>query len=246
MKGRFPIFKLSERQIQGIANIVRHEQGSIAGMYAEASQIANLAELRYGSDPVKCVTSGWYAKGRSRYNAGTHDVVACDIVRKVLCHGLRTLPRYIDEHDCMSDIATAKNGNTNVKGNKKKWIRHETVIRNKMSSKYIFYDFPGGVSSGVDPFGYTSKTNREKYGDFCYTLDEARSGLGRLEDYMPTLKKGTKGKAVEIWQKILGIEETGSFGNKTLEATKEFQKQHKLTVDGIVGAFTWSAGLGTL
>lgn len=243
---RFPTFNLTDKQIRGIANIVLHEQGTVAGWYAEASQIANLAELRYGGDPVKAVTSGWYAKGKARYAAGTHNAVVCEIVRNVLCRGLRTLPRYVNEHDCMQDIASAKNGNTNVRGNKRKWKRHQTVIHNKMGSTYIFYDFPGGVGTGVDPFGYTSKANREKYGDFCYTLDEARSGIGRMEDYMPTLKKGSKGKAVEIWQKILGIEETGSFGAKTLEATKAFQKKHKLTEDGIVGAFTWSAGLGTL
>ena len=32
----------------------------------------------------------------------------------------------------------------------------------------------------------------------------------------------------------------GSFGNETLTAVKAFQKDHKLTVDGIVGPKTWA------
>lgn len=249
---KFPKYKLTEKQIRGIACIVAHEQGTIAGWYAEASQIANRTDMRgdqyaTGANAVKTVTSGWYAHGKSRYHAGTSNKTVIAIVERVFCDGYRTLPRYVDEHDCMSDIATVKNGKNNVKWSKGKWIRHKTVIHNKMSSTYIFYDFPGGYKTSVDPFGYTSKAMREKWGDFCYTVEEAHSAVRIMEDYdMPKLKKGSKGKAVKVWQLILGIDQTGTFDDKTLEATKAFQKKHKLTVDGIVGKFTWSAGLGTL
>jgi len=60
---------------------------------------------------------------------------------------------------------------------------------------------------------------------------------------MPTIKKGSKGKAVKIWQIIVGVEPDGDFGNKTLSATKTFQKSKGLTIDGIVGAKSWKAGL---
>lgn len=60
---------------------------------------------------------------------------------------------------------------------------------------------------------------------------------------MPTIKKGSKGKAVKIWQVIIGVEADGHFGAKTETATKAFQKKHKLTVDGIVGSKSWKAGL---
>lgn len=60
---------------------------------------------------------------------------------------------------------------------------------------------------------------------------------------MPTIKKGSKGKAVKIWQIIVGVEPDGDFGSKTLSATKTFQKAKGLTVDGIVGGNSWSAGL---
>lgn len=170
----FKKYNLSEKQIRGIACIVAHEQPHIIEcLMAEASQIANLAELRFGGDPVRAVKSGWYAHGKSRYEAGTSDALAIKAVRLVFNSGIRTLPKYVNEHDCMSDIATVKNGLKNVKPYKTKWIPHKTVIRNRMSSKYIFYSFPGGYKTGVDPFGYTSKDNRTKYGDFCFTIEEA-------------------------------------------------------------------------
>lgn len=79
----------------------------------------------------------------------------------------------------------------------------------------------------------------DEYNMFC--------GIKKVEDYdMPTLKVGSKGKAVKVWQLILEIDQTGIFDDKTLEATKAFQKKKKLTVDGIVGRMSWSAGLGTL
>jgi GH24 family phage-related lysozyme (muramidase) len=69
----------------------------------------------------------------------------------------------------------------------------------------------------------------------------------KTEDYdMPIIKKGSKGKAVKVWQVIIGANVDGDFGSKTESLTKQFQEKHKLTADGIVGMYTWSAGLGTL
>jgi len=239
-------FNLTSKQIQGIANIVAHEQGSKAGRYAEASQIANRAELYHGGDPVKCVTSGWYAHGKSRYAAGTSNAQAIAIVKDVFLNGHRTLPIYVDEHDCMSDIDKVVNKKgQNIKWSKSKWKPFETLIHNKMSANYYFYSFPGGWKTGVDPFGYTGKKKSpSNSSSFHYILGSAPADeWGRM---MPTLKRGSKGKAVKIWQTILGIKVTGSFGEGTEKATKEFQKNHKLTADGVVGGFTWSAGIGEL
>ena len=177
---KFPTYKLTDAQLRGIACIVAHEQGTIAGWFAEASQIANLAELRYGGDLVKAVTSGWYAHGKERYNKGTSNPTVLAIVRRALIDGYRTLPKYVNEHDCMSDITTVKEGGKSVKSDKSKWKRHTTVIKNRMSSTYYFYSFPGGYKTGVDPFGYTSKANREKYGDFCYTTEQAWASIPRI------------------------------------------------------------------
>lgn len=60
---------------------------------------------------------------------------------------------------------------------------------------------------------------------------------------MPTIKQGSQGKAVKIWQVIIGATADGIFGKKTATKTKEFQKNHGLDNDGIVGPKTWKAGL---
>lgn len=73
------------------------------------------------------------------------------------------------------------------------------------------------------------------------------------EEYnMPTIKRGSKGKAVKIWQIILGITADGVFGPISETATKKWQSQHldvdgkKLVADGIVGARTWKVALSML
>lgn len=184
MGGKFPKYNLNDKQIRGIANIVLHEQGTTEGWYAEASQIANRTDIKGDSyakpeNAVKTVISGWYANGSSRYRKGTDNKLVIEIVKRVFCEGYRTLPRYIDEHDYINDIESARNSIINIKNKKSKWKKHKTIIKNKMGSKYIFYDFPGGYDTGVDPFGYTSKDYRKKWGDFCYTVEGAQE---RIDD----------------------------------------------------------------
>lgn len=67
------------------------------------------------------------------------------------------------------------------------------------------------------------------------------------EDYnMDTIRKGSKGKAVKVWQIIIGASADGNFGSGTESATKTWQSNHGLTADGIVGAKSWKAGLESL
>jgi len=62
----------------------------------------------------------------------------------------------------------------------------------------------------------------------------------------PTTRKGDKGPVVKELQGILNdktsyiLKIDGDFGNKTLQAVIEFQKEHGLKVDGVVGPLTWS------
>lgn len=64
---------------------------------------------------------------------------------------------------------------------------------------------------------------------------------------MPTIKRGFKGKAVRVWQAIIGVTVDGDFGEKTETATIAFQKKvfpnNKKEWDGVVGDKTWKAGL---
>ncbi|MDY3076652.1 MAG: peptidoglycan-binding protein, partial [Sodaliphilus sp.] len=67
------------------------------------------------------------------------------------------------------------------------------------------------------------------------------------EEYnMPTIKKGSKGRAVKIWQIIIGATVDGVFGSGTEKATKSWQSTHGLSADGIVGKKSWEAGLDSV
>ena len=63
---------------------------------------------------------------------------------------------------------------------------------------------------------------------------------------MDIIKKGSKGKAVMIWQIIVGTNPDGIFGSGTEAATRTFQRQHGLSMDGIVGKQSWKVGLESL
>ena len=67
------------------------------------------------------------------------------------------------------------------------------------------------------------------------------------EDYnMTTIKKGSKGNAVKVWQIIIGAAADGIFGSGTESATKIWQSNHGLAADGVVGKMNWKAGLEEL
>lgn len=97
-----------------------------------------------------------------------------------------------------------------------------------------------------------------KAGSHTVMVLENGSGVSKTEtttqkesDYnMPTIKKGSTGKAVKVWQVIVGVTVDGDFGTKTKEATIAFQKKvfpnDSSEWDGIVGAKTWKAGLESL
>ena len=58
---------------------------------------------------------------------------------------------------------------------------------------------------------------------------------------METIRNGSKGEAVKVLQKALGIDADGIFGTETTVAVCNFQKSKGLDCDGIVGAKTWEA-----
>ncbi|MDB9314801.1 peptidoglycan-binding protein [Spirulina sp. CS-785/01] len=66
-------------------------------------------------------------------------------------------------------------------------------------------------------------------------------------NYIPVLRLGMEGRSVRRLQTrlqelgILSGTVDGIFGEKTLEAVREFQRRSNLTVDGVVGPATWDA-----
>ena len=172
-KKTFKKYKLTDTQLKYLAAICYREQGSKAGAAAEASLIANLFESsrgeKYGSGGNGLYNyvrnSGWFGKpSQVKKNAPKSYET---IVSKVLEDGIRTLPEYVDEHDCISDIKYIKlNGKKIRKSNKNNYKKHKTRIKNVYGTRYYFYSFPNKTS---DPFGYISKYKRNTYGDFCYS-----------------------------------------------------------------------------
>lgn len=63
---------------------------------------------------------------------------------------------------------------------------------------------------------------------------------------MPIIRRGYRGKAVQIWQIIIGAEPDGIFGADTERLTRIFQAGHGLESDGVVGRMSWAAGLGSV
>ena len=144
------------------------EQGSAKGAAAEASLMANLFEL-YGSrfglgadglyNYIK--NSGWFAYSKERMN--NYQEVNKELLRAVklvLMEGIRTLPGYIDEHDCYIDIVSIENeSNYNNIYDENSYIMDSTKINNKYGSSYTFYKFP---DDNADVFGYTNIENKNK------------------------------------------------------------------------------------
>lgn len=79
--------------------------------------------------------------------------------------------------------------------------------------------------------------------------EEGSSGgvkVSKLKVNLPTIRKGSKGKAVRILQALLYINVTGEFDQTTEDSCKYFQNKEKLVPDGICGAKTWGKILGDL
>ena len=188
--GNFTKYALSDYQLAQLTYVAYREQGTDAGAAAEASLMANLFESGrgngYGSGANGLVnyvmTSGWFASRStgSTDNNESHK----NIVRQVLVNGKRTLPIYVDEHDCLSDLSYVSN--TSI-GNRSGYIKDVTIIHNVYGSTYTFYEFPGGAESGTDPFGYTSKHGS----DFCYKFEDLSEDSGGIRIKWPFIRSVT-------------------------------------------------------
>ena len=173
---------------------------------------------------------------------GTASAAQIAAVKDVLVNANRTLPQYVDEHDCISpDIISISTGD---KSDRSDYIKGKTIIRNRYGSTYTFYCFP---AAGCDPFGYTAAAYnyvKNHGGDVSTTaVTQARKSVTAS---LPELSQGDEGDAVAVWQIICGAEPDGDFGPVTESKTKAWQKAHGLASDGIVGAASWKKGLNLL
>lgn len=176
-------YNLTDTQIRHIAIICFREQGSNdAGVRACASQMCNYYE-KYQKKKFKSVYecvfgSGWYwTKSKNDQWVKEHPNVPQSVinaVRDVICNGNRSLPEYVDEYDCLSDIALIINdGVTYTRERNKAYVMNranyhkgKTIIQNVYAEssydRYTFYCFPDGVNGQCDAFGFISKPSTTK------------------------------------------------------------------------------------
>lgn len=164
-------YQLTDAQLKRLAGRCAQEQGNnVAGASAEASLMANLFELKgskYGTLYNYVEHGGWFAS----YNGTVASQEVIDAVNKVFKYGQRTLPLYVDEHDCWlcnssrcsngikGDICSIKtNGSYGTVNNRSDYVKDKTVITNLYGSVYTFYTFPTSTS---DPFGYTAESYKK-------------------------------------------------------------------------------------
>lgn len=169
----FKKYELSEDKLIKIAKLCVQEQGIIKGIKAEASLAANILETntyyakRFGNDIYSFMRySGWFSNASYYMDNGEATKEQIDAIRDVLVFANRTLPQYVDEHDCFSDIISVSNyGKPFDKRDRSKYIKDVTIITNKYGSIYTFYCFP---DVKADPFGYLHKpkTNIEYIDNF--------------------------------------------------------------------------------
>lgn len=158
----FKKYELSEDKLIKIAKLCVQEQGTLKGIKAEASLAANILETStyypkmFGNDIYSFMRySGWFSNASYYMDSGkaTDEQVAA--IKDVLVFANRTLPQYVDEHDCFSDIVSTSNyGKPFNKRDRSKYIKDVTVITNRYGSIYTFYCFP---DVKADPFGYIHK-----------------------------------------------------------------------------------------
>ena len=179
--GDFPKYNLNDNQIKGLAAIIQTEQPGYDGCQAEASLLANLTDIS-GDDKatpeniIAKATGGWFGqRAKKAFNSpNTAKQIAIDAVKSVIVGGRRTLPRYVNEHDCFSDIKSATNNGSAIKiSDRSAYKQHVTKIKNVYGATGTFYGFP---NSQADPFFYTSDTYRKKWGENCYEPLSAGSG----------------------------------------------------------------------
>lgn len=255
----FPKYKLTDTQVTKIARLCNQEQGTIAGARAEASLMANQLETspwrqdHYGTGAEGLYNwirnGGWFYRAAYYMDHGSASAAQISAVREVLCDAKRTLPQYIDEHDCISDISYIKVNGTKYSSdsalkNHQNYIKNVTIVHNDMGSTWTFYEFP---AIGSDPFGYTKEAYdyvMKHGGDVDPVADPVADEVRvKISANLPQISEGSEGMAVRIWQAIIGVGVDGDFGSKTHEATKKWQNARGLSGDGIVGKNTWTKAL---
>ena len=237
-KGNFPKYALNDQQIKGIANILQHEQPGIEGRMAEASLMANLVD-KTGDEKatvdnlIKKATGGWFAKGKDRFNnPGSPEQISIDAAKTVLVEGKRTLPRYVDEHDCFSDLTSVTNDGKSFKASDRSQYKpFVTKIKNRYGASGTFHSFPNDKS---DPFYYTSEELRQKWGDDCYSPTlSGDAGKGDGNTYMVSPRQRTTPTSKVSYTKPVSNRPTPNINVDAQRKLDEVNRKMNLSINNI-------------
>lgn len=177
-------YNLTDTQIRNLTAVCIGEQGANkSGVAGEASLMANLFEENgkgYSSVYDYVYNSGWFSS-KTTDNHALNEVTdeLFGAVKDVFVNGNRTLPLYVNEHDCWfcadhkgkrcnngnkGDICYINKDGSNLSSesdikNRENYTRDKTKIysyygqsNSEGNNYYIFYTF---LSETSDPFGYT-------------------------------------------------------------------------------------------
>lgn len=184
----FQSYNMSKEDLEWMTRLCEAENDSSnKAIAAEISTAMNLWEARHPEESLRtyCNRSlgneGWFASNsRSKANGGSgyESEAHYKIVEAACNQGKRIYPKYVDEHDCYSDIASIVINGQSVAVTKSNLKQNESTITNVYGSVWIFYDLPDNNS---DPFGYKTDEGvalRQKYGEAHYDWDKLKSELG--------------------------------------------------------------------
>lgn len=261
-------YNLTDTQIRHLAIICFREQGSNdAGVRACASHMCNYYEryqTKHFKDVYECTFgSGWYwEKSKNEKWVAEHPSVPDSVVsavKDVIVNGNRTLPEYVDEYDCLSDVALIINDgvtHTMVREpdyvkNRANYHKDKTIIQNvyadSSADRYTFYCFPDGVNGYCDAFGYINKNAAQTTAS---STAQTTVPVSRTTAKLPELRVGSYGAAVSVLQGLLGmmgycggngrvLDIDGEFGANTAYALASYQKAAGIPPDGVCGPKTW-------
>ncbi len=121
-------------------------------------------------------------------------------------------------------------------GGLKQLVSHSKTIADYSKNIVVYWGSATRYKNGL--------INRRKAEQALFNTPVAgQTATPKKEEHaMDTLRNGDKGQQVRALQKILGgLKVDGSFGPATKSAVESYQREYKLSVDGIVGPKTWEA-----
>ncbi len=183
---KYKKYTLSNSELEGIANVLTHIDGSENDIKTYASLIANQFEKdkRGKSSIVEYVKSiGLVSDASNLFNNSTGvSSAATQAVKEVLVEGKRTLPEYVDSAVRLQDVAKATLGNNEIiVSDPNAYAKDDSKVTTTNGATFTFYKFN---SSNSVIFGYQKKSGWDS-DDNYYTDDGGfqmnSSGLSRSQ-----------------------------------------------------------------